>query len=458
MDAKRSRRTERIGYAAFQSLSLSQKLFLGVMLFAPLLWGSNRGIVWMLELLIILGLVLANRKMIFRAFATSRHDFGKHVSVLCGAAIAWFGLLLFRGLPLGLPVWQALNFSDSAFVSDVFGRAFLGSPAISFDQDALLSQYLQFVLYLGVLVFAFAHAGDRVFRGLFYRTVLLSVILSVGIACSSFLMQLLSAQAVAQWSGGFANYNHFALHVVLGFSAWMLLRWSELNAARASEHQGCGVSGHWAVGVTLLVALGLAASRGGYIIFGVVVVLGMFFARAQRSFAGYGHMRWWTLGGGLVLLITLVLGGGLQRFHQLSFDADRIAIWRSAWVMVEQFPWFGVGGGSFQWVFPYFKQAGLSDKLYVYAHNDYLQLVVEYGIAGLVIAALAVVLIVSWVLQAKTAGKMRSREFAAFWLICSPVALHAAVDFPLHIPAIVMTVVCIIGIALGSTLNCSVRK
>lgn len=458
MDAKRSRRTERIGYAAFQSLSLSQKLFLGVMLFAPLLWGSNRGIVWMLELLIILGLVLANRKMIFRAFATSRHDFGKHVSVLCGAAIAWFGLLLFQGLPLGLPVWQALNFSDSAFVSDVFGRAFLGSPAISFDQDALLSQYLQFVLYLGVLVFAFAHAGDRVFRGLFYRTVLLSVILSVGIACSSFLMQLLSAQAVAQWSGGFANYNHFALHVVLGFSVWMLLRSPALNVMRASENRKSGFSTHWVVGLVLIVALGFAASRGGYVVFGVVVFLGLFLARRQRVFAGFGQMSWGLFGGGLVLLVTLALGGGLQRFHQLSFESDRLAIWRSAWTMVEQFPWFGVGGGGFQWVFPYFKQADLSDKLYVYAHNDYLQLVVEYGIAGVLIAFLAVVFLVSWVFRAKASGKMRSREFAAFWLIGSPVALHAAVDFPLHIPAIVLIVVGMIGIVLGSTLHYPVRK
>jgi O-antigen ligase len=64
------------------------------------------------------------------------------------------------------------------------------------------------------------------------------------------------------------------------------------------------------------------------------------------------------------------------------FEQDRIPIWRDAWKMICTHPWFGQGAGSFQWAFPAYETME-PDRPAVFAHNDYLQILAEYGIVGL---------------------------------------------------------------------------
>jgi O-antigen ligase len=108
-----------------------------------------------------------------------------------------------------------------------------------------------------------------------------------------------------------------------------------------------------------------------------------------------------------------------------------LQMWRDHWL-------YGVGGGTFSLTYPYYSVERM-DWFRRYAHNDWLQYLVELGVTGSVLLGLAAL------------GLMREQVKRGFrfhlvgsvdWLAVAlsiglvGVALHALVDFPLHIPAI----------------------
>ncbi|MGD9781551.1 MAG: O-antigen ligase family protein [Kiritimatiellia bacterium] len=113
----------------------------------------------------------------------------------------------------------------------------------------------------------------------------------------------------------------------------------------------------------------------------------------------------------------------------------RLAMWRDAPAMFRDRPWRGFGGGSYVWVYPPY-QAYVDEHLnYDYPHNEYIQILLEYGAFGGTLA-LAGLLAVAWGL-ARGVLRSRSRE-GAFLLAGAGGALaaslvHAVFDFNFHI-------------------------
>jgi len=68
----------------------------------------------------------------------------------------------------------------------------------------------------------------------------------------------------------------------------------------------------------------------------------------------------------------------------------RVALWRSTLRMIASAPWSGVGAGAWEVHVPLFQPEDTSVELDFFAHNDYLQLLAEYGlpVGGLVLALL----------------------------------------------------------------------
>ena len=95
--------------------------------------------------------------------------------------------------------------------------------------------------------------------------------------------------------------------------------------------------------------------------------------------------------------------------------------------------WYGWGAGSYRWVSPYFQaqQKELTDKegrlLYraIYAHNDWLQMLAEWGVVGM----MPVFLMVLWFLNLgrKCFGRGRP-ELIPLFLIIILLGIHAAID------------------------------
>ncbi len=157
-----------------------------------------------------------------------------------------------------------------------------------------------------------------------------------------------------------------------------------------------------------------------------------------------------------VLLIAVSLGfyAGIdaiyERYAELTrtgqLEASRIKLWRDAWPLVEKASLFGMGLGSFQWVFPAYESIN-PDLPAMYAHNDYIQLAVEMGIVGLGLALWAFVL--CW----KSAlGNLRAHDSLARGIglasigVLVATALQEITDFSLYIPGVAAMFVLLMGL------------
>ena len=79
----------------------------------------------------------------------------------------------------------------------------------------------------------------------------------------------------------------------------------------------------------------------------------------------------------------------------------RIAIWKDTIPMIRDFPLFGVGLGAWPEMFPRYRRAPWSADFYREAHNDYLQILAETGVAGFALLGWFFVMTVRAIFQGK---------------------------------------------------------
>jgi putative inorganic carbon (hco3(-)) transporter len=211
------------------------------------------------------------------------------------------------------------------------------------------------------------------------------------------------------------------LPIALG---WLLFGWRQVSRRQRM----------W-VGAAALVVLGvifLTQSRGAWLALGIAVIVLV----ALR-------WRWgWLVTLGLTLVGTVsAYLIGFSRFadffiHSASLGGldGRLEIWTRAVFLVQDFPYTGVGMGTFgraaDTLYPFFIYApGTMD----HAHNLFLQLAVDLGIPGLIAwcVVLALVCLASW--QLYRLGRSRMNALAAglgAGLLCSQIALimHGLTD------------------------------
>lgn len=266
--------------------------------------------------------------------------------------------------------------------------------------------------------------------------------------------------------GLFGNRNHFALFLVVGM-IWLTAR---LHGFR---ERGLGVL----IGAVLaygLIAMALVASgsRSG-------TAIGLLTASALPFFLVPARMRLrlavlWSVG--MALAFGLIVFGAelwpgssfgrlMERFT--TGDADekgRWAYWANTlYAMRQSFP-FGTGLGSFTAV--YQANEPLSDVsrlLTNHAHNDYLEFVLELGLAGVALLLVAFL----WLgLQARrgiAALGLGLAPFHAALLSVIVIAAGSITDYPLRTYAISVvfaaSLACIAGEALrpGTVFRCSAK-
>ena len=197
------------------------------------------------------------------------------------------------------------------------------------------------------------------------------------------------------------------------------------------------------VAVVMCSTIFLCQSLGGMIALAVeLLVLSLVLLRNRRS--AYREI---LLLGGLCLslvawLVWLRPSGLLERLARLLnpiADAGvtgRIAIVRDSLRMVWQRPLLGWGLGTFSTVYPSFRS--FYTNLWVNeAHNDFVQTLVETGIAGFAIACWFLVLLSREGVRNSRhwrSGPCSKTALAAF-LGCIGLLVHGLFDFNLQIPA-----------------------
>jgi O-antigen ligase len=101
--------------------------------------------------------------------------------------------------------------------------------------------------------------------------------------------------------------------------------------------------------------------------------------------------------------------------------------------MIRARPLLGWGLDTFVTVYPQFRSFPTT-KLVNAAHNDYLQLLVETGLAGFALMLWFVIETFRSALSEQSAG-MKQRARLAAMIGCTGILVHSLSDFNLHIPA-----------------------
>lgn len=123
-----------------------------------------------------------------------------------------------------------------------------------------------------------------------------------------------------------------------------------------------------------------------------------------------------------------------QRLSETSFQQEsRDEVIRDAMPMVLDYPVTGTGAGSFYSTFPAYKTSDVH-LFYDHAHNDFLQMTIEYGVpAALVLATLV---LFAFYKATRAMRKRRNSIFKGASFACCMVIigmlLHMTVDFPLQ--------------------------
>ena len=163
------------------------------------------------------------------------------------------------------------------------------------------------------------------------------------------------------------------------------------------------------------------------------------------------------------ILATLSLGNTVTKRWERSQDEEFRTITKRQIAndiqldMIKDEKWnhyVGYGPGSFYPLFPYYK-GKKGDKLnqtWVYAHNDYLQTLVEWGIVGTSCFALLIggggfILSFEQFTKKKRHHKHRIFYYRGILIAMIVCLAHATVDFPFQIESIAYTFSALLGIA-----------
>ena len=202
--------------------------------------------------------------------------------------------------------------------------------------------------------------------------------------------------------------------------------------------------------LVILAGIAVTVSRGSWISTGVSLLVFftvLAFQRGRRLPA--------------FLFLVLIVGAGVyfvgrspifrSRVQQIGVpkrvEADsRILIWQSALAVWGENPWWGVGPGHFDYRFGQHRPGDVQLRP-VRAHNDFLNALTDWGLAGAALVAtawglLALGVAKSWRFvrgSANDLGGTKNRNRFAFVLGASAgllaILVHSAVDFNMHIPA-----------------------
>lgn len=236
--------------------------------------------------------------------------------------------------------------------------------------------------------------------------------------------------------GPYVNHNHYAglFEVLLPLA---------IGAVLASpQRHFLKLLGSFAVLLGLVSVL-LCSSRGGTI--ALVVELGLLLLIV--SFAGSEARKMAVLVAlagtvlAAVLFVWLDPGRVLNRWEATARAPEmaagaRIDIAADSVQMFGRHPVLGVGSGTYEVAYPPY-QSWTTDRVVDHAHNDYLELLAETGVAG---GFLLVVFLGVFFRQAFLGIRERSVRPEDWMRTCAVIAccgllVHSFTDFNLHIPA-----------------------
>jgi O-antigen ligase len=210
----------------------------------------------------------------------------------------------------------------------------------------------------------------------------------------------------------------------------------------------------------MLAGIVATLSRGGWLVTALTLLVFCAAMLAQRDYWMQGLLlaTALALGGILVASNTGIIQARLQRASSDTKPDDmRLAVWQSGFEMWQDHFWWGVGPAHFNYRYRQYRPS-LLQRQPVRVHNEYLNVLTDWGVVGGALVAVVWALLWWGVVRAwKTVrgarddfSRKKSNKFAlltgaAMGLLA--ILLHSVVDFNLHIPAIAILVVTLMAMA-----------
>lgn len=366
---------------------------------------------------------------------------GRNLRRLCYAMVA---LVLLQLIPLPPAVWSALPGREMV----VRGFGLLGQPLpwlpLSLTPYETMTSALWLLPPLAIIV-AILRLGA-------YRELWLAIVLGLAAFAGVLLgvLQVTSGDIYnSPWylysitnngmaTGFFANSNHMATLLIVTIPFMVALLGFRRSGRRFVQQD----AGRYAIlgGALLILLLGIALnpSTAG-IGLGITVVAASLLIRIA---VGNRWARWGVIGVvllGLAAVIAIFVTPMESRIAAASTDQSystrAVSFANSLSAAGESFP-VGSGSGSFNSVYPGFEDPDAVDRYFVnHVHNDYIELVLETGLAGML---LILAFLLWWAGRAIAIWRAPIVDhFARAASIASAAILtHSLVDFPLRTSAI----------------------
>lgn len=286
-----------------------------------------------------------------------------------------------------------------------------------------------------VLVAALPKRDRSVVAVAILAAALVSLVLGAGQLAGNSGNALRFYSAQSHWLHGFqANHNSQADVLLIAFLALAWLTGEALQ--RHSQFQAHALAAYLGIGALLISSLILTGSRTGLALLPLAIVIGAAMIwpalRYSRKVAG-------ALGAVAALILAVALSLTREKassaLRRLDFTGERRPeIWADSWNVVGHYWPAGAGVGAFVPAFAPFERR---EALYIfplqYAHNEYLEMMIEMGIfAPLIWAVLLGILLFGG--RQHWRKDRRSSAYPTYFAAGAGgiIALHAVVDYPLR--------------------------
>jgi O-antigen ligase len=240
--------------------------------------------------------------------------------------------------------------------------------------------------------------------------------------------------------GFFANANHLATLLVCAIPIAGYLAGRSVGRSRGRSRRFSAVMVAGAIGVLLLVGIGIIGSMAGY---GLALPSTLAALLIYRR-AAYGPLSLRWLGGFaliVALFAVLAFAGPLNR-ESLSEEISSEPTSRGSLtantvrLIGGTFP-VGTGLGTFSEIYRTIERPNPDAREFAnHAHNDYVEIVLEMGLAG----ALAVIAFIAWWARRAWLAWISDNQGAsvarAGSVMVMVVLLHSLVDYPIRTSAI----------------------
>ncbi|MCC6587596.1 MAG: O-antigen ligase family protein [Bryobacterales bacterium] len=263
--------------------------------------------------------------------------------------------------------------------------------------------------------------------------------------------------------GTYANRDHYAALLEIVFPFALLYPFAIVRSAKARYTFPAAVALKACVPLVvagiLITAIIHSLSRGGFLsTLGSLLVCGMIAIGLRDGPVKQPRPAFWRLIPAALALLILILAfiylppdSLISRFSEFAQTDDisadtRAQIWRDTAAMIKPYMWTGAGWGAYQYTFLRFKTVAPMNTV-DYAHNDYLQVLVE---AGPLVFTLQLMFLLRMLWLALRRPHDNSTEPLTLSIACAgacaSILLHSVVDFSLYVPANLLIFAWVVGI------------